>query len=446
MPLVPPKPYYTTSDNLVRLYQGDVIEVLNRLPAKSVHMCVTSPPYWGLRDYGEDGQLGLEPTPEEYIEKMVEVFRAVHRVSRDDGTLWLNLGDSYSSGGNLVGIPWRTALALQADGWILRQDIIWGKPSPMPESVTNRCTKAHEYLFLFSKQQRYYYDHEAIKEDGARYEWNTQKFKEGDSTTHHRSTQGKEEADYSAGRNKRSVWTVASQPYPGAHYACFPPKLIQPCILAGTSEKGCCAKCGAPYKRVTEETKLTRERPNEYVKRSGEEGTGNSCANTVDGVESKTMRWHPTCHCHLDDGDQCRNCGASWQVQTPKTAYQPETVEEGLRNVDASRGDKTRKLDGKAYNDTVASNSVLAGKNPCECFSDTVNPCVVLDPFIGSGTTSCVSIVYGRKCVGIDLSEKYLRENAIPRIEDERTWHKMRDQLRDVEIKRKKLLKKRRRR
>jgi DNA modification methylase len=186
---------------LNKIILGDCLTVLKQMPNQCVHTCVTSPPYWGLRDYGVDGQLGLEPTPEEYVQRMVEVFREVRRMLRDDGTLWLNLGDSYVSrpqnsddkwidpanprkGGkrcrtnvnelkpkDLVGIPWRVALALQADGWYLRSDIIWHKPNPMPESVTDRPTKAHEYIFLLSKSERYYYDHEAIKEPGVQDEW-----------------------------------------------------------------------------------------------------------------------------------------------------------------------------------------------------------------------------------------------------------------------------------
>src|SRR5690606_26328231 len=186
------------------LYLGDCIETMRRMPADSVHTCVTSPPYSGLRDYGHDGQIGLEPTPDEFVAALVAVFREVHRVLRDDGTLWLNLGDSYARTGgtdrrvsdtakvgstrdtlaqmsdrtskapvglkdkDLIGIPWRVAFALQADGWYLRQDIIWHKPNPMPESVRDRCTKAHEYIFLLTKSPRYYYDAEAIKEPLAR--------------------------------------------------------------------------------------------------------------------------------------------------------------------------------------------------------------------------------------------------------------------------------------
>jgi len=325
---------------------GDCQEVLKTLDAESVHCCVTSPPYWGLRDYGTatweggdagcdhidmdklaerqrqrksmvkfgekcdgstrtrihdeqigkdcqcigicskcgarriDDQLGLESTPEEYVAKMVDVFREVRRVLRDDGTLWLNLGDSYATGGgavgrcpgggeqgerflrqghintqpnrmkipglkpkDLVGIPWRVALALQADGWYLRQDIIWHKPNPMPESVTDRCTKAHEYLFLLTKSAKYHYDADAIKEPLA--ESSVERLTQPNIENQIGSDRvpGKTNGNMNAvgelkGRNKRSVWTVTTKPYKGAHFATFPPDLIEPCILAGCPEGG----------------------------------------------------------------------------------------------------------------------------------------------------------------------------------------------------------------
>lgn len=266
-----------------KIIQGDVIETLRSLPDGIVHTCVTSPPYWGLRDYGVAGQIGLEPTPEEYVEKMVEVFREVRRVLRDDGTLWLNLGDSYAGHtkagdkrfGNpefnknrpsraqtktpgksvptglkpkdLVGIPWRVAFALQADGWYLRSDIIWHKPNAMPESVKDRPTKAHEYIFLLAKSPRYYYDADAIREPHARL-WNE---KNGGSFAkpNHEEAQAKKvsgalnhRGSYPMpnpkGRNKRTVWTVATKPFKGAHFAVFPPDLIEPCILAGSPPGG----------------------------------------------------------------------------------------------------------------------------------------------------------------------------------------------------------------
>jgi DNA modification methylase len=266
-----------------KIFFGDCVQSLQKLPEKFVHTCVTSPPYFGLRDYGHEGQIGLEPTPDEFVAKLVAVFREVRRVLRDDGTLWLNLGDSYCSTApgtkgdklrqtgifsgvkddrasayqkqrpqtpaglkpkDLIGIPWRVAFALQADGWYLRQDIIWAKPNPMPESVTDRCTKSHEYIFLLSKNERYYFDHEAIKEPLA--ESSLPRLKQNiaeqvGTTRHIGKTNGnfKAQGNLETGlRNKRSVWTVTTKPYKGAHFATFPPDLITPCVLAGAPPEG----------------------------------------------------------------------------------------------------------------------------------------------------------------------------------------------------------------
>lgn len=403
------KPYWKTKDDSVRLYQGDVRDVLSKLPEQSVHCVVTSPPYWGLRDYGVDGQIGSEKSPdclgwargencgECHVCVMRNVFREVHRVLRDDGTMWLNYGDSYNKNqekgfhtnslngkgqkeqrkinaatkrikagpgpGNLVGVPWRLALALQADGWILRQDIIWAKPSPMPESVQNRCTKAHEYLFLLTKKpSKYYYDGEAIKDRSVdpesiggrrrRKSRKDHKYKvsqndkdfSGDRSGFLKGKANDEGRTYPE-RNKRSVWTVPSEAYPGAHFATFPRKLIEPCILAGCPEKSC-SKCGTPWSRIVKRTKLTRDRPNDYVKRKGEKGTGNSCANSVAGVSSRTKGW----------------------------------------------------------------------KRQCKCKSSSV-PGTVLDIFIGSGTTCEVAIRNNRFSIGIDINGDYLDNNAIVRVE-----------------------------
>ena len=260
-----------------RIIVADVLDGLRTLPDGSVHCVVTSPPYWGLRDYGCEGQIGLEATPELYVAKMVEVFREVRRVLRNDGTLWLNLGDSYTSGDrafrstyrknlartmsfraptperlkpkDLIGIPWRVAFALQVDGWWLRQDIIWHKPNPMPESVTDRCTKAHEYIFLMSKSSKYHYDAESIKEEatgplpwGGRPDGkisdDRSQGKHGNGSIHRSMTLEEKLKWYGGMRNKRDVWTVATQPYPDAHFATFPPKLVEPCILAGCPVNG----------------------------------------------------------------------------------------------------------------------------------------------------------------------------------------------------------------
>jgi DNA modification methylase len=282
-------PFY--QDDWLTLYGGDCRTVLVQLPADSVDCVVTSPPYWGLRDYGNDGQLGLERTPEEYVANLVQVFREVRRVLKPSGTCWLNLGDSYAAnwrgGGpetasdkqlsnrgtvdfmgrpptiglkpkDLVGIPWRVAFALQADGWYLRSDIIWSKPNPMPESVTDRPTKAHEYLFLLTKSARYYFDADAVREEysPATESFNRMKAKWTDDRT--ASTLGSHEGRMlgratephgglynnggakmnPAGRNIRSVWTIATRPYPGAHFAVFPPELPERCIKAGSPANG----------------------------------------------------------------------------------------------------------------------------------------------------------------------------------------------------------------
>jgi DNA modification methylase len=373
---------------------GDVLERMEDIASESVQCCVTSPPYFGLRNYGADGQIGLEPSPEAYVAKMVEVFRGVRRVLRNDGTLWLNLGDSYfGSWGNysgqnrgkgggqrqivngssvpnpaydgleqmrpptagkhptikpkdLVGIPWRVAFALQADGWYLRQDIIWHKPNPMPESVTDRCTKAHEYIFLLAKSERYFYDAEAVKEasvdpvaSAKRYAapfFVGEKHESGNySATGQTHTAGMKQFD--GRRNRRSVWTITTKPYSGAHFATFPPDLIEPCILAGTSAEGCCSNCRAPLVRQTSKTKLKRSRPNAYTKRTHEEGTGNACANDVAGVAVETLGWAPSCDCAAE-----------------------------------------------------------------------VMPCTVLDPFAGSGTTLQVARHHGRNGVGIELNPDYI--------------------------------------
>jgi len=363
----------TTPDLL--LLRGDALAVLKTLASESVHCCVTSPPYWGLRDYGTakwmggdpacphkpsakrnerplhglhngtatveaatiyrgdcrkcgarrvDKQLGLERTYPEYITRLVEVFREVRRVLRADGTLWLVMGDSYATGAgkvgqhpgggkqgerwagyrgnhdkdpkasgigpmtqanrlpqpalkpkNLVGVPWRVAFALQADGWYLRSDIIWAKPNPMPESVRDRPTKAHEYVFLLSKGARYFYDVDAIAEPSI-HAGEYRKSNGNDDMCSgydgHRTRDGfRRGITVKALRNRRTVWTVTSHPYKGAHFATFPPKLIEPCILAGTSERGCCPECGAPWTRqvLTESRSNSRRHATENTTATG---------------------------------------------------------------------------------------------------------------------------------------------------------------------------------
>jgi DNA modification methylase len=359
----------------------------NALPLEdeSVQTCVTSPPYWGLRAYaGEqlttwaDGSvhaLGLEPTPELYVQHMVEVFREVRRVLRDDGTLWLNLGDSYAAGReghgtrvgfkqgtnrasanghdgarpsapdlkpkDLVGIPWMVAFALRADGWYLRSDIIWHKPNPMPESVTDRPTKSHEYLFLLTKSERYFYDATAIRETGATGAWDAMPPIGGV-----KHVEGNDNATYSGNqpasdgrRNKRTVWTVATRPYSGAHFATFPPDLIEPCILAGSSPQAC-GVCGSPWARVVERTE------DEDVSAKG---------STFDGGKPGAR----------DGGDRTQS---------------------GPRYALRATGDWRPTCD---HDDGSAKS-------------------VVLDPFNGSGTTGLVAVRHNREYVGVDISDEYL--------------------------------------
>jgi DNA modification methylase len=369
---------------------GDVLDRLRGLPDGCVQTVVTSPPYWGLRDYGVPGQIGLEPTPAAYVARMVEVFREVRRVLRSDGTCWVNLGDSYASawpapntrrniignpmsGGkrgpqrqskladalkekDLIGMPWRVAFALQADGWYLRSDIIWNKPNPMPESVTDRPTKSHEYIFLLSKRATYYYDADAVREpqvepdrgrnpialrggtggSGGLVSGRNAAFREMDQD-------GAKRVYNPAGRNKRSVWTVATEAYPDAHFATFPRKLIEPCILAGSSPQAC-ETCGAPWRRVVE---------------------------AIGGTIGKS--WHD----HNDD------LGAGQRVAL-----------NGL----------TRVGDAPGYA------RIERGWRPsCRCEVNTgAARSLVLDPFMGSGTVALVARSWQRDYLGIELNPAYI--------------------------------------
>lgn len=415
------------------IHQGDSLSALRTLPSESVHCVVTSPPYWGLRDYGtarwdggdiecdhstarsrgddirvndrqgtsagsrpntllrcpcgatrSDEQLGLESAPDEYVNKMVEIFAEIKRVLRRDGTCWLNLGDSYAGSGcgwgggsisekgnhhahvhgidnprkskdktpplglkpkDLVGIPWRTALALQADGWYLRSDVIWSKPNPMPESVTDRPTKSHEYIFLLSKSQRYYFDQEAVKENAT----STDNSLRDRETTKLNNTPGRTRMGGLVNngyhtRNIRSVWNIATQPFSEAHFATFPEALSQLCLLAATSEKGVCAECGAPWRRVfAKGVGLPRER-NEI--RNCPPGTGSDGRNNISGP--MLAEWQEA-HPHVFKG---------WQAS-------------------------------------------------CKC-NATIIPATVLDPFCGSGTTGVVTTRLGHNFIGIELNPDYI--------------------------------------
>ena len=261
---------------------ADALDGLKTIASETVDTCITSPPYFGLRDYGTDGQIGIEATPEEYIDKLVDIFREVRRTLKEDGTVWIVIGDSYAGSGkggqsaekqsdnwqpkyankgkayelkpkNLIGIPWRVAFALQADGWILRQDIIWHKPNAMPESVKDRCTRAHEYIFMLTKQARYYYDGNAVKEKAVNgdphpprgskgvFNPNSGRRKQDEHGRRYEGFNGRYHRDGREPiieRNRRSVWTVTTKPLKEAHFAVFPPDLIEPCVLASTRPGG----------------------------------------------------------------------------------------------------------------------------------------------------------------------------------------------------------------
>ncbi len=369
-----------------RLLHGDALACLRDLPDECVQCIVTSPPYYGLRDYGVDGQIGLESTPDLFIARLVEVFREAHRVLRRDGTCWVNMGDSYGRGErvdnvndnkrgarsnighvaltaacayghgpreylrpkNLIGIPWSLAFALQADGWWLRSDIIWHKPNPLPESVTDRPTKSHEYVFLLAKSDRYFYDAEAIKEiavggtPGNTTHKGQTAFENG--APYMRTKAGLTEMVAFARHNKRSVWTIAVEAFSDAHFATFPTKLVEPCILAGTSERGCCVQCGAPWTRI--------------VKRSVDfqSGSGRS------GIE-------------------------------PNGKY--------AGSIQAESGEYDIRLGPVVTTETL-------GWNPsCSC-SAPAAPCAVLDPFNGAGTTGLVALRLGRSYIGIELNAEYV--------------------------------------
>lgn len=360
---------------------GDVRTQLAEIADKTVQCVITSPPYWGLRDYRSDGQIGLEQTPDEFISELVFVFREVKRVLSDEGTLWLNIGDSYSShkdckstaqtlamgGGSesatviekgksvsrnskvlksvglknkeLVGIPWMLAFALRADGWYLRQEIIWAKPNPMPESVKDRCTKSHEQIFLLTKSPRYFFDSDAIAEPAVSNN-KPRQFGATNQIGTLRHDVGRIFEDNGL-RNKRSVWTVPTKPFKAAHFATFPPELIRPMILAGTSEFGKCDHCGNQFVRVIETGTIAARQ------------TRDSTIGVIPGRDSVTR----------------------------------------LNSVNM---------------ETLPKKHV--GWEPsCECVEAKAVPCLVLDPFAGAGTTLFVANEEGRNAIGVELNDEYVK-------------------------------------
>ena len=411
------------SSGMIRLLAGDCRGVLGGLPSESVHTVVTSPPYYGLRSYLDAShadkhcEIGSEATPDEYLATMVGVFREVRRVLRRDGTCWVNMGDSYAAapsggfdkgnrGGGALGgggfrsntvvdtskipgikpkdlllMPARLALALQADGWWVRSDIIWHKPNPMPESVTDRPTSAHEHVFLLTRSARYFYDADAVREPHARLwddsnggSWaHTENQPNGSKAGHH---SGAYPVPNQAGRNLRNVWTIATSPFSAAHFATFPPELAERCIKAGTSERGCCAACGKPWGRVVEKMPVGDWRTSD---RSADlhDGAKGGPGGVMPGWEpARTTGWLPGCQCHGHFEE--RDAGPDWISE--------ESGERKRIRVYVPDGDAPKPV-----------------------------PCVVLDPFIGAGTTALVSDRLQRDCIGIDLNTAYT-EMAMERV------------------------------
>ena len=395
------------------LYLGDCIESMRTMPDASVHTCVTSPPYFGLRDYRHEGQIGTEPTPDEFVAALVAVFREVRRVLRDDGTLWLNLGDSYAGAGysnhrntggaqrsdggkqkhlngsglknkNLIGIPWRVAFALQADGWYLRQDIIWHKPNPMPESVRDRCTKAHEYVFLLSKSERYFFDSEAIKEpaDPANHRDSRGIRRTPDGQSDH---SGFKNGRHYETRNKRDVWSIPVKPYKGAHFATFPPDLIRPCILAGCHPKGRRCDCDEVIASPTgsgpiEDPTMQTGRAGMNRTRRDDEGT-RPITRREQRHEAIEMKASP----HRQEME--RECG-------PAFAHYIRTDRSGARPLP---NDIRKKYMEAGW---------ITEAPPCTHPIEEAG--TVLDPFGGSGTTALVALEEGRNAVLCELNPDYI--------------------------------------
>lgn len=382
-----------------KILEGEALDVLKRQPDESVHCAITSPPYWGLRDYGVADQLGQEDDPREYIARLLGIFRELRRVLRSDGTLWVNIADTYAGSGrgllsngehsakndpdckqatnvgslsgrggalapagikpkDLIGIPWMLAFAMRDDGWWLRQENIWSKPNPMVESVKDRCTKSHESIFLFTKSRQYFYDAFAINEP-----WVDRKGDIQRAMDNHAGYDGKHGDGYSgvrgqpvgdplAGKNKRSVWEIPTSGYSEAHFATFPPALVEPMILAGTSENGVCARCGTPWDRILEKT-----------------------------VEEHGAKEHP---------------------------------ESKVADLDDNHRHKRLRMRAKAARDTGEDHDNPFGtfkhldwEQGCDCDTTERLPALVLDPFSGAGTTGMVALRFQRDYVGIELNPEY---------------------------------------
>lgn len=487
-----------------RLYCGNAVDVLKGLPSASVHCVVTSPPYWGLRAYATDGsplEIGREQTPKEYVHALVTLFREIRRVLRDDGNVWLNLGDSYASGtvgrndterisgpvgtriapptsklykgsaletvkesrsglpsGNLVGIPWRVAIALQADGWILRSDMPWIKRSALPESVSNRPAKALEYIFMFCKRSGYFYDAEAVRQKSVSFYKPTDFIP--DSAKDRAAT-----AATAASRNNRSTEAVSNgrnfrnadlyfesiKPphglicvndemvgldvtsaggYSGSHYASYPVNLIKPLIKAGTSERGCCAVCGAPWERVVlrHASVLLKDAPKGQASHESRGGGNRGASSTVGGGRridgsTSTVGWQPSCECY---GSFVKR---KVIVEVPVSLEgSSNEIGDRDRSIASNRNGITGSLDGAERETTTEEREVNVYVSDLPLDDHPTIPCTVLDPFAGSGTTGLVCHQLGRRFVGIDLSREYILGHAAIRIAQamgEKAWNDM---------------------
>lgn len=523
-------------------YGRDCLEVLREMPSESVHVVCTSPPYFRLRRYlpavhpDAAKEIGTEDSLDAFVANLVTVFGEVRRVLHKTGTLWVNLSDSYNSGTqfnhhqsalgkspryseqpsersdkkwgghrqmiagikpkSLCMIPWRFAIAMQEQGWYVRDVVAWTKPSPMPESVTDRCTRSWEPIFMFAKSAHYFADMEAVKELAAR-PGDTQTFggdkaRQGEideddpryrngseqwgrdhtceATANLRNVWGID--DESAllqwllsleggedlverflveQQNRRNIWRLSAEAFKGQHFAAFPRSLPERCIKIGTSAKGCCPHCLAPWRRITERTKLKRSRPNDLTKRTGEGGTGNHCANTVAGVDVKTVGWEPTCTCGAPDGFRQDDFEVI-ESPTGERAGEDPSLETGRAGMNRPRGDGegtrpmtryeqrqyAKQLKASPHREDMASEAHEAfahyvrtdksGARPIPhdllerwigrgwleriAVPEWIPPepiaCRVLDPFSGSGTTGEVAFHLGRDYIGIDLSSEYL--------------------------------------